>query len=1369
VDYTIKSHDQVGEYFVGAAKRKLDESDVELDNGKGRKIHKSLRDNPRPINTPALRKRKERELETEEVIPHKKQLQTSIIMQPNINKEKKIEKAIRDKERFLKSSTNSKEFETASSSQSNVNLITNKEEITSKVDNVEAPREINQTRERKKDKNNNNNTSNPNNSNNGTIRKTPVVNDINNNNTININNNETIIDNNHVTNNKNILNKLINTDGINNNNNNDNNNSMKIPRVNRIIKMLSNYKEYDVWDDLSNTKCNITFGQLWNAAPKIRSQVSQGLKLVKATTNVVGAINNVVATTTLVNNVDHNYKSKSTEITEEDIAMVDASVDGVSGKLLIDTCSNLNIMSQKYYNSLPYQYTVVGHSCGRIMLATRDDEYSEGIVVRIPVKINELSLLIDFRIVEKEEPFYDMLINLKTIVDNRLFINPLNNCLCKYNMDGTISSITPINNSAIDEKYICSVNKLLEDNSKEKYAGGELKKLEGLPPMEYIHNTIFMNTLNEKYRTDIIHLLEDNIEIVATSSEELTPSLLSPHKINLKAGTKPIKQRAYRLTKLKTDILKEELTKLINKKLIEPSNSEWSSPIVLVPKPNGKWRMCVDYRKVNDSTIKDSYSIPYIDEIFDSLNGATIFTTIDLYSGYHQILMEEESIGITTFTTKFGNYQFKVMPFGLTNAPATFQREMNRILFPLIGKCVYNFIDDILIYSKTVEEHLQHIQQVLSILKENRLKLNIEKCHFMKTEVNVLGHRLTTKGLKPLDSKIEVIRDWKPPQDIHELRSFLGAVGYYRNFIDKYSQITACLCKLLRKGVKYVWTSEHQKSFEVLKEKLINAPILSFPQFDKEFIIRTDASYDGIGGVLLQKDNETGKEHPIHFISRSLTRAEKHYGITDLEGAALYYCITKLKPYIDGNPIPTIVYTDHKPLLGLFKNKEPHNARQTRWCLTASMLGVDIRYETGKKNVLADALSRMKNNKENVVLATKIINHDITNDENEALLSKVIHDFINEKFTTIDGIDYFIDGNNYRKLVTDLNERIKLILEAHNIGHDGYYKTYQRLRKSYYWNDMVNDVKRVVSKCEKCQLNRPQPYPEPTENLPTKVEGPFVHLGLDIIGPLVKTRSNNQYIIVAVDYFTKWVEAEPTENITSKDVIKFLINVFSRHGVPQVITTDNGAQFTSDMTKIFLDLYDVYIKFVTTYHPESNGLTENRNKEIGKLLRLLGTKNKDWDEVLPSALWALRTVKNSTTNHSSFELVYGREDQQPFDIAARPTKGINKSSDEILLEKFISHYRWTIEASENVKNANKYWAVRREEKQSMNQAKEIKEGDLVLVRNFSRTKLEPYFNGPLKVIKKKFNTVTLADPNSGILLNRNVHLKNIVKYNSATI
>jgi len=284
----------------------------------------------------------------------------------------------------------------------------------------------------------------------------------------------------------------------------------------------------------------------------------------------------------------------------------------------------------------------------------------------------------------------------------------------------------------------------------------------------------------------------------------------------------------------------------------------------------------------------------------------------------------------------------------------------------------------------------------------------------------------------------------------------------------------------------------------------MNAPILKFPCFEKEFIIRTDASYDGIGGVLLQKDDETGKEHPIHYVSRSLSKAERNYGIIDLEGAALIYCITKLKAYIMGNPITTIVYTDHKPLLGLFKGKEPQSARQTRLCLTVSQLGIDLRYESGKKNVIADDLSRMKNDKVKMVLATKIITV-----KNENLLSKLIKEFIEEKFTTINGDEYFVDGNNYRKLITDTKEKIKIIFEAHEIGHEGFFKTYQRLRKSYYWNDMTTDIKRVIGKCEKYQLNRPQPYPEPTEDMPIKVEGPFVHLGLDIIGPLIKTKNNN--------------------------------------------------------------------------------------------------------------------------------------------------------------------------------------------------------------------------------------------------------------------
>ena len=350
---------------------------------------------------------------------------------------------------------------------------------------------------------------------------------------------------------------------------------------------------------------------------------------------------------------------------------------------------------------------------------SKNDDYSESYIIRVPVKINNLVLMVNCRIVEKEEPFYDILINLKTQIDYKLFIHPILYSLCQITPEGVIDVIAPINNDYEDEeKLLCMIKALDEDSKK-----NDLKKIEGLSPKQYIHHEIFLNTLNEKYKDEIIKILEENLEIVATSSEELTPSDLPPHKINLIPGAKPVKQRCYRLVKFKSDILKEELIKLINKKLIEPSCSEWSSPIVLVPKKNGKWRLCIDYRKVNDLTVKDSYSLPYIDEIFDSLDGAQIFTTMDLYSGYHQILMDEESVEITTFTTKFGNYQFKVMPFGLTGAPATFQREMNRILFPFIGKFVFNFIDDILIYSKSIEEHISHIRQVLEVFRQHKLKV----------------------------------------------------------------------------------------------------------------------------------------------------------------------------------------------------------------------------------------------------------------------------------------------------------------------------------------------------------------------------------------------------------------------------------------------------------------------------------------------------------------------------------------------------------------------------------------------------------------------------------------------------------------------
>ena len=1113
-------------------------------------------------------------------------------------------------------------------------------------------------------------------------------------------------------------------------------------------------------------------------SPKVRSELSKLLKFEKK--NIISATSNLDPSVTIVNNIEHNYESRSKEISDEELAMISVKVENQTARLLVDTCSNINVITSEFLNKLT-NYEKVGTSSSKIRQAAMDCDSVENPIVRLSFFLGELRLTLNFRVIENADTFYDMLIGLKAQADNKLVVLPHKKLLVYENEDGSLITLASLNYNIPEEKFICLLEKLDDPlpgpnvtprvcaiNSSINSTDGNvnLDTLHSneaitvyLTPTEFIHHQNFRNNLDEEFADELISMLENHIDVLATSSEELTPSLLPAHRIDLRPGTVPIKQRAYRLSKAKSDILKEELSKLINKKLIVPSTSPWSSPVILVPKHNGKWRLCVDFRRVNQVTIRDAYSLPLIDEIFDSLEGATIFTTLDLFSGYHQIPMDPESIPVTSFTTLYGNFSFRVMPFGLTNAPASFQRSMNQILFPLIGKCVYVFLDDILIFSKTKKEHIRHIGQVLSIFQEYNLKLNLEKCSFMKSEVLVLGHLLTSKGLKPQQNKVEAIKNWESPKNISELRSFLGAVGYYRQFIPNFASLASPLVQLLKKNVHYLWSSEQEHSFLELKRKLTEAPVLSFPKFDRPFVIRTDASYNGLGGVLLQKGEE-GIELPIHYISRSLSKAETHYGITDLEGAALFYCISKFKSYITGSKFPTKIITDHKPLIGLLQNKEPSNARHARWCLSVSTLGIIIEYDKGKHNVVADALSRLSNKDKKIASLSEesAINEEEIN-------TTLINKFLNEKFFRIDDVLYFKDSNNYREVVEDETKKIELILKAHQVGHERVEKTYERLKKKFYWRNMIVDIKRVLENCHVCKINRSQKYPEATERFSSKVEGPFVHMGLDIIGPLPVTKKGSQYIIVLVDYFTKWVEAEPLRTITSVDVTNFLSNVFARHGAPEVITTDNGVQFSSDYTKLFLDLYDVYVRFTSTYHPESNGLTENRNKEIGKYLRLLGKSYQEWDEVLPAALWALRTVKNSTTKFSSFELVYGRTDHQPFEMLVNSANPGNsqKSSEEILMEKFINHKEWIKEACQNVKNANKYWSMRREEKLSMNEGSKLKTGDKVYVRNFSRHKLEPYFLGPFEVIKVQFNTVTLADPNSGELLKRNVHFKNLIR------
>ena len=1253
----------------------------------------------------------------------------------------------------------------------------------------------------------------------------------NSNNNISNNNSNNIINNNNSNNNSNnnINNNFSNSDDVINKSKEKGDKKKQNIKSPRHIKLLNTGEDYDITKDLLNTPSNISFAQLLDCSPRVRAELIKNLKLEKP--DIVGAIKELELNALLVNNPNHDYISKYKGVNKDDIAITIGKVDDSPARLLVDSGSNVNIISKEFLKALPKEYPKLGVSKGRLIQAVGSSEYTEDQIVQLPIKIGNIEFEAPFRVVNSEDSYYDVIVGYYTQFLHKFFvISPLNAVYFlndKLEAEYLCSVITT--EMCNEEKLTCFIKKIDDDNNISSKNNTSL--INDTDPYinarEYIYSEKFLEHVNPIYINEIIPLLITYIDVIATSADDLVPSLLSPHKIKLKDNVKPIKQHYYKLNNnIKTIILKKKLKELIEKRLIEPSLSEWSSPVVLVPKNSGDYRLCIDYRKVNDATIPDAYPLPYIDEIFASLHGATIFTTLDLFSGYHQILMDDDSVEITSFTTKFGNFVYKVMPFGLTNAPATFQREMNKILFDLIGVCVYVFLDDVLIYSKNKEDHLAHLALVLSIFSKFKLKINIEKCHFMMEEVQILGHVISKNGLSTMSKKVDAIKHWDKPTTITELRSFLGAVGYYRNFIESFSKVAAPLNKLLKKDSKFNWSDEQQNAFDQLKRRLVEAPILRFPDFTKPFIIRTDASGEGIGGVLLQVDPDDHKEHPIHYVSRTLTAAERRYGITDLEGVAVHYCVKQFKSYIEGNQEKTVVYTDHKPLVGLFSNKEPNNSRHARWCIDLSMLGVRVEYEKGKNNHLADSLSRLKQkNVDEMVNSLKIVGkfgadknlcftiveenkvNEINEEENnvneinvaednvneinvaennvneinveknnvneineeeeeneEEQLVKLMKKFLSERIIEINDQKYFLDNGLKRRIITHEEEKVKLIWESHRIGHEGIEKTYQRLKRHFYWKNMIEDIRKTIKYCTKCQLNRPEKFPEPTERFATTIEGPFVHLGLDIIGPLPITERNNRFIIVTVDYFTKWVEAEPTPTITAKDIVYFLSKVFARHGTPQCITVDNGVQFVADLTKIFLDMYDVYIKFTTTYHPESNGLTENRNKEISKEIRLLGETNRDWDLILPSALWAIRTARNNTTKYSSFELLYGRMDQQPFELATiSQTYNMNQSSEELLLEKFCDHYKWVLDAYNNMKNKAKKWEKERNELFKYNKQNEIKEGDLVKIRNFNRFKLDPYFTGPFQVTGNYYNTVSLMDPNSEEKLERPVHLKNVIK------
>jgi hypothetical protein len=538
--------------------------------------------------------------------------------------------------------------------------------------------------------------------------------------------------------------------------------------------------------------------------------------------------------------------------------------------------------------------------------------------------------------------------------------------------------------------------------------------------------------------------------------------------------------------------LKIQLQDLLEKGFIRPSSSPWGCPAIFVKKKDQTLRMCVDYRPLNEVTIKNKYPLPWIDILYDQLTGARVFSKIDLRSGYHQIRIRPKDIPKTAFTTRYGLFEYLVMSFGLTNAPAHFTYLMNSVFMPELDKFVVVFIDDILIYSKNEEEHAQHLRIVLTRLREHQLYAQFSKCAFWLEEIQFLGHVLSAKGIAVDPSKVQDILEWKPPTTVHQVRSFLGLAGYYRRFIPDFSRLVKPITSLLKNDTKFNWSLECNEAFEKLKVLLTTAPVLAQPDIEKPFDVYCDASGSGLGCVLMQEGRV------IVYASRQLRRHEEHYPTHDLELAAVVHALKIWHHYLLGNIYH--IYTDHKSLKYIFTQSEL-NMRKRRWLELIKDYELEIHYHPGKANVVADALSRkvschcltvktsdntlcqemeklnlgmiqqgaLSQLKLESVLLQRIMD---AQRDNEGM--KHIHEKIRARkakcFRKDDqGIVWF---NN--RIVVPKNEELRqqILDEAHLSRysiHPGSTKMYQDLKQHYWWMKMKIEIARYVARCDTCK------------------------------------------------------------------------------------------------------------------------------------------------------------------------------------------------------------------------------------------------------------------------------------------------------------
>ena len=769
-------------------------------------------------------------------------------------------------------------------------------------------------------------------------------------------------------------------------------------------------------------------------------------------------------------------------------------------------------------------------------------------------------------------------------------------------------------------------------------------------PLDWYHPHESIDELKTKIHrcnsivSDIDSKRENDIEIIRERfSSVFSPDISlrndQPVKLEIKTSGDYKYPFIYPVPNAYREAAEIKINQMLEDGIIRRSRSRYASPLVCVPKKDGTVRLCVDYRNINKITIPDSYVIPRIDHLKQTIRG-NIFSVLDLKEGFMQLLVDDIDIEKTAVATPWGLFEYLRMPFGLRNSPPTFQRFMDIVFHGV--KNVATYIDDVIIFSETYTDHLVHLTNTFERLAKYGLIINVAKSKLILTTCIYLSLEFSCEGYRPVESCLPKIMAYPEPKDRKDIQKFMGVINYYRSHIPNLAQIATPLYNLTQGKKKFVWTTVEQTAFDTLKrlcqERMILVPFREKVPLD----LYTDASEVAMGAVL------TVEGKPMEFFSRKFTGVEQRYSTHEREALAMVISIQHFRPILTARKF--VLHSDHRPLEHWLSTK-PANERHARWMVKVQDMDFSVKYIKGEDNVLADLMSRPpgleKTSLEDFHAEVREINavHLIDNlTEIKALQTEALIKscrLAEEEIEIVAGAYYNIASGN-PQLILPEQFRLEVIKSTHMLGHYGIKRTLRALTTMYFWPGMATQVANFIMRCDQCQINKKAKVPKRVyKKFPQTSRFKTVHM--DIVGPLPRSSRGSQYILTIMDRFSRWIEAIPMRSSTSNIICeKFFSCWIVRFGIPDYLITDQGSQFEGDLFQDLLARLGIQRNRTTAYHPQSNGLIERAHSTLKNSIRCLANQFPDWEKALPSALYAMRTAISNLGTSPSL-VIYGEQ------------------------------------------------------------------------------------------------------------------------------